>query len=55
MYFGTYRLRKTLSDHCVKCPASEHALTLNMMKCPKCFRNLHESVVIMCFYHFERI
>ena len=45
---------KTSSDHSVKRALYEHALTLNMIKSPKYFQNLHESSFIMLYHHFER-
>ena len=32
----------------------EHALTVNMLKCPKYFKNFCESLFKMCFNNFER-
>ena len=54
MYFRNYRLWKTSSDHCVKSAISEHALRVNMWKCPKYSQNLPEITFIMCDHNFER-
>ena len=53
MYFRNYRLWKTSSDHSVRTPVSEHALTVKMLKCPEYLKNLHESTFVMSFHHFE--
>ena len=35
MYFRNFRLSKTCIDHSLKSAASEHPLTVNMLKGPK--------------------
>ena len=35
MYFGTYRLRKTWLDKCLKSPVSQDPLTSNIVNEPK--------------------
>ena len=53
MYFTNYRLWKTSLDRFVKSVVSEHALTVNMWKRPKYFRNLHDSA-LMIFFHYSQ-
>ena len=46
LYFGKYRLSQTWLDHSLKNTVSEHPLTVNMLKGPKQFQNLHKSTFI---------
>ena len=52
MYFRSYTLWKSSSDHSVKSTVWEHAF--NMWKWPEYLRNLHESPFIVFFHHSER-
>ena len=52
MYFRSYTLWKSSSDHSVKRTVWEHAF--NMWKWPEYLRNLHESPFIVFFHHSER-
>ena len=45
MNFRKYRLRKTWLDKCLKSPISEHPSAVNMLKGPKHFLNLHDSIL----------
>ena len=49
MYFRNYRLWKPSSDHCVKSAISEHALRVNMWKCPKYLQILDGSFFFLFF------
>ena len=49
MYFRNCRLWKFFLDHSLKSSVSEHALTVNVWKGPKCLQNLHGNVLIMFF------
>ena len=54
MYFGNYGLAKTCLDKGLKSPVWEHRLTINMLKSPKDWWNLHASTFIIFFDHYER-
>ena len=49
MYFRNYRLWKIWLDHSIKGAVSEHALTVNIWKCPKHIGNLLASALIIFF------
>ena len=53
MYFWYYRLWKPWLEDSLKSAVSEHALTVNMWKRPKCFLYFHESAFVMFFYHSQ--
>ena len=49
MYFRNYKLWKSLIENSLKSTVAEHALKVNMEKCFKYLRNLHESNFFMFF------
>ena len=56
MYFRNYRLSNIQLDEFLDSLVSEHPSTVNMSKCPKVLRNLHESAFIKLFSgYYENI
>ena len=51
MYFRNYRLSKTWLDQSLKSVVLENPPTVNMLKSPKHWRNLHDSTFIIFFHH----
>ena len=52
--FWSFRLKKAGLLKCLKSPVSEHLWTVNMLKGPKHFLNLHGSIFVRFFDDFER-
>ena len=52
--FLNYRQQKVRLLKCQKSPVSEHLWTVNMLKGPKHCMNLHDSIFVTFFDHFER-
>ena len=52
--FRYYGLQKTWLDKCLKSPVSEHRSTVDMLKRPKHYYNLHGSTFIIFSHHSER-
>ena len=53
MYFGTYRLRKTWLDKCVKSVVSEDRSISGMINGPKHSRRLKASTFIIIIHDYE--
>ena len=53
MYFRTNTMWKSWLEDSLKTAPSENALTVNMWKCPKYLRNIHQSTFIIFFHHSE--
>ena len=51
MYFRNYRLSKTWLDQSLKSAVLENPPTVNMLKGPRHWRNLHDSTFIIFFHH----
>ena len=54
IWFWNYRLQIAGWLKSLKSPVSEHLWTVNMLKRPKHFLNLHGSIFVIFFDHSER-